>query len=214
MSSIWRKVKQLIANKTYSLKGIVKGHHLMTYRGVPCIKCPFDYVIYQMILNEVRPDLIIEVGTNCSGSALYLADILENIGGGEIHTIDIDDRAYDLVKKNKRIKFFHNGWEGYGVENTKGFQKILIIEDGSHQFQSTLGALNKLGHLVTKGSYLIVEDGIVDALGQSDDFDGGPVKAIKQYLKNNTDFLIDDQWINMFGKSATFNTMGYLKKLN
>jgi cephalosporin hydroxylase len=117
MSSIWRKVKQLIANKTYSLKGIVKGHHLMTYRGVPCIKCPFDYVIYQMILNEVRPDLIIEVGTNCGGSALYLADILENIGGGEIHTIDIDDRAYDLVKKNQRIKFFHNGWEGYDVEN-------------------------------------------------------------------------------------------------
>lgn len=214
MKSLLSKIKYFIANKTYPLKGIVKGHHLMTYRGVPCIKCPFDYVIYQMILNEVRPDLIIEVGTNNGGSALYLADILENIGGGEIHTIDIDDRAYDLVKKNRRIKFFHNGWEGYDIENAKGFQKILVIEDGSHEFESTLGALRKLGHLVSEGSYLIVEDGIVDALGQSEIFGGGPVKAIKNYLKNNTDFLIDGRWINMFGKSATFNTIGYLKKIN
>ncbi len=213
MRSLLRKARGFIANKTYSLKGIVKGHHLMTYRGVPCIKCPFDYVIYQMILDEVRPDLIIEIGTNCGGSALYLADMLENIGRGEIHTIDIDDRAYELAKKNKRIKFFHEGWEGYDLENAKGFEKILVIEDGSHEFESCLGAMRKFGHLVSDGSYMIVEDGIVDALGQSGMFGGGPVKAIKNFMKNNTAFQIDHRWINMFGKNATFNTLGYLKKL-
>jgi cephalosporin hydroxylase len=36
---------------------------------------PFDYVIYQMIINEVKPDLIIEIGSNIGG-ALYIADLL------------------------------------------------------------------------------------------------------------------------------------------
>jgi cephalosporin hydroxylase len=212
MKSLLRKLKFPFSHTSYSLKGIDKGHHQITYRGVPCIKCPFDYVIYQMILNEVRPDLIIEIGTNYGGSALYLADILENIGGGEIHTIDIDDRAYELVKKSQRIKFFHNGWEGYDLQNAKGYEKILVIEDGSHEFQSTLGALKKFGNLVTSGSYMIVEDGIIDELGQSSAYGGGPVKAIKNYLATQSEFIIDDKWLNMFGESATFNTLGYLKK--
>ena len=212
MKSLLSNLKLPFIHKAYSLKGIDKGHHLITYRGVPCIKCPFDYVIYQMILNEVQPDLIIEIGTNYGGSALYLADILENIGKGEIHTIDIVDRAYELVKKSNRITFFHNGWEGYDIQNANGYNKILVIEDGSHEFQSTLGALKKFGDLVTSGSYMIVEDGIIDELGQSAAFGGGPVKAIKNYLESRTDFIIDDKWVNMFGESATFNTLGYLKK--
>lgn len=65
---------------TISLPGIQKGHHNTTYRGVPCVKCPFDYVIYQMIVEEVRPDLIIEIGAFEGGSALYLADLLDNYG--------------------------------------------------------------------------------------------------------------------------------------
>lgn len=212
MKSLLSKLNLPFIHKAYSLKGIDKGHHLITYRGVPCIKCPFDYVIYQMILNEVQPDLIIEIGTNYGGSALYLADILENIGKGEIHTIDIDDRSHELVKKSNRIKFFHDGWEGYDIQNANGFKKILVIEDGSHEFQSTLGALKKFGDLVTNGSYMIVEDGIIDELGHSAAYGGGPVKAIKKYLEGHSEFVIDDKWINMFGQSATFNTLGYLKK--
>ena len=214
MSSIIQKFTSLLSPKAYTLKGIDKGHHHITYRGVPCIKCPFDYVMYQMIINEVQPDLIIEIGTNHGGSALYMADILDKIGGGKIHTIDIDNRAYDLAKSHDRISFFHNGWEGYDLQQAKGFAKILVIEDGSHEYGSTLGALKKFGPIVTNGSYLIVEDGIIDALGQSEAYNGGPVKAIKEYLASTGDYSIDYKWLNMFGESATFNTLGFLKKNN
>lgn len=97
-----------------------------------------------MILNEGRPDHVIEVGTNYGGSALYLADILENIGGGEIQTIDIDNREYVMVKKSRRIKFFHNVREEYDIQNAKWYEKILVIDDGSHEFQSTLSVLKNL----------------------------------------------------------------------
>ncbi|MGZ8552911.1 MAG: CmcI family methyltransferase, partial [Chitinophagaceae bacterium] len=69
-----------------TIKGIDKGHHNTTYKGVRCIKSPFDYVIYQMIIDEVKPDLIIEIGSYEGGNALYLADLLVLYGKGEIHT--------------------------------------------------------------------------------------------------------------------------------
>ena len=62
-----------------------------TYRGVKMMKFPFDYLQYQMIINDVKPDLIIEIGTLMGGAALYYADLMDTIGieGGEVHTIDV-----------------------------------------------------------------------------------------------------------------------------
>src|SRR3989338_1442430 len=65
------------------------GHFKVTYRGIRAIRCPFDYVIYQMIIWEIKPDLIIEIGTSNGGGALYMADILDKIGNGIVHTINI-----------------------------------------------------------------------------------------------------------------------------
>lgn len=200
--------------KKFGLEGVDRGHHSTTYRGIPCIKCPFDYVMYQMIIHELKPDLIIEIGTNQGGSALYMADLLEKTGKGEIHTIDIEEKAGDMVKFHPKIKLFNSGWEGYDLENTLGFEKIMVIEDGSHMYESSLGAMNKFKDVVSVGSYLIVEDGILDALGISKKyFGGGPVRAIKEFLSENDNFIIDKKWEDMYGPSATFNTSGYLKRI-
>ena len=44
----------------FDVHSIYVGHHKVSYRGINAIKCPFDYVIYQMILFEVKPDLVID----------------------------------------------------------------------------------------------------------------------------------------------------------
>jgi cephalosporin hydroxylase len=41
--------------------------------GVRAQKCPLDLWVYQKILYEQRPELILETGTAHGGSALYLA---------------------------------------------------------------------------------------------------------------------------------------------
>jgi cephalosporin hydroxylase len=61
--------------------------------GVPCLKCPLDLWIYQEIIGEIRPDLILETGTHLGGSALFLAHLLDSLGSGSIVTIDIRARA-------------------------------------------------------------------------------------------------------------------------
>ena len=47
--------------------------------------------MYQMIISEVKPDLIIEVGTRKGGGAYYLADLLDSIGNGVIQLRNASD---------------------------------------------------------------------------------------------------------------------------
>lgn len=196
-----------------SIESIDKGHHQVAYRGIKAIRCPFDYVMYQMIISEVRPDLIIEVGTRKGGGAYYMADLLDSIDNGVIHTIDIVDEVEQEVKKHKRIRFFTDGWANYDLELAKDYDKILIIEDASHMYKDSLGVLNKFHSLVSKDSYLIVEDGIINELGLEKKYDGGPLRAIREFLPKHPDFIVDRKWCDMFGKNATFNVNGYLKKI-
>lgn len=208
-----KKIKKLFHKDiSYPLKGIYNGHHHITYRGVPCIKCPFDYVTYQMILEEIKPDLIIEIGTNKGGSALYLADLMDIMGKGQIHSIDIQDEAFDLARKHPRIKLFTQGWEKYDLDLSKNFETILVIEDSSHEYKNTLQAIQKFAPVVSSGSYLIVEDGILNILGWGKSFGGGPLRAINEFLASRSDFEIDKKWEDFFGNQATFNPKGFLKK--
>lgn len=196
-----------------SVQSIYEGHHQVTYKGIKAIRCPFDYVIYQMIINEVKPDLVIEVGTNIGGGALYIADLLDMNGKGVLHTIDIVDIVDPRVKEHNRIKFFTKGWEDYNLELTQGFEKILIIEDASHYYEDTIGILNKFYSLVSLDSYFIIEDGIINELGFENGYNGGPLKALREFLPNHPEFIVDRKWCDMFGKNATFNVNGYLKRI-
>ncbi len=196
-----------------TINSIDNGHHKVTYRGIKAIRCPFDYVMYQMIIAEVEPDLIIEIGTRIGGGAYYLADLLDNIGKGVIHTIDILDEVDPIVKKHGRIEFFINGWAGYDLDLARKYDKILIIEDASHLYEDTIGILNKFHALVNKDSYFIVEDGIINELGLEKKYNGGPLKAIREFLQTHPEYIVDRKWCDMFGTNATFNVNGYLKKI-
>lgn len=197
----------------FKLKDIDAGHHRVTYKGVPAIKCPFDYVMYQMLVMQLQPDLIIEIGTNKGGSTLYLADLLQLNGKGVIHTIDLPSNTeHELLHQHPRIRMFKSGYAGYDVNEATGFPTVLVIEDGSHMYEDVLKTLEKFSPLVTPGSYCIVEDGIVTELGKEKLFNGGPQKAIQEFLRHNNNFIIDLQWCDFFGPNATFNVNGYLKK--
>lgn len=198
----------------FNIQTLERGHHKMFYKDVPIIKCPLDYVLYQMILWEVKPDLIIEIGTNRGGSALYFADLLDIIGHGEIHTIDIEDMVYEEVKKHKRIKLFKEGFQNYDLKNAENFKNVIVIEDGSHTYEDVKATFDKLNSVVSKNSYFIVEDGIIDKLGWKRKYSGGPNKAIKEIILHNESFTIDRKWCDFFGINATFNTNGFLKKIS
>jgi cephalosporin hydroxylase len=196
-----------------TIKSIDKGHHKVTYRGVKAIRCPFDYVMYQMIISELKPDLIIEIGTRKGGGAYYMADLLDSMGKGIIHTVDIEDDVDPIVKEHGRIKFFTDGWSGYDLELTKNFDTILLIEDASHMYEDTIGVLRKFHSIVSVDSYIIIEDGIINELGMEKKYNGGPLRAIREFMSEQSNFIVDRKWCDMFGTNATFNVNGFLKKI-
>lgn len=197
-----------------SLKKINEGHHKVTYKGIKTMRCPFDYVMYQMIIGEVMPDLIIEIGSYDGGGAIYLSDLQKVYKiNGEIHTIDINDNAKKNIIGYDNIKFFGNGSENYDLELTKKFKKILVIEDAAHTYECSKSALERFAPVVSIGSYLIIEDGIVNELGIEKQYGGGPLKAIREFLPMHKEFIVDRKWCDLFGKNATFNVNGYLKKI-
>jgi cephalosporin hydroxylase len=197
------------------LKSIESGHLNTKYRDITMHKSPFDITIYQMIVNEVKPDLIIEIGTFKGGGALYFADLLNIIGKGEVHTINIIEDVDDLqVINNPRIKRFTEGYQNYDINLARGFEKVLVIDDGSHRSQEVLDAFNKFKSVVTHGSYYIIEDGVLSDLGYDSTYDGGPLKVMGEIIDNNKDFTVDRKWCDFYGKNATFNPNGYLKRTN
>jgi cephalosporin hydroxylase len=200
-------------HKKFKLIDIDAGHHHVTYKNVYAKKCPFDYVLYQMLIAELKPDLIIEIGTNKGGSALYFADLLELNRHGELHTIDLPENNEDvLLHSHSRIKIYKQGYSGYDTTELKGFNKVMVIDDGSHLYEDVLATLEKFSPFVTTGSYFIVEDGIITELGLENQYNGGPQKAIREFLKKNMNFETDRKWCDFFGPNATFNVNGYLKK--
>lgn len=199
----------------FELQGIYEGHLRVTYRGVPALKCPFDYVIYQMIIHDLKPDIIVEIGTNKGGSTLYLADLLELNQKGIVHSIDLPENAeYPSLKDHPRVKLFKQGFLHYDTAALASFETVLVIEDASHQYDDSAKALEKFAPFVTPGSYYIVEDAVVKALGREKEFNGGPGKAIQEFLERNKTFAVDRGWCDFFGPNATFNTDGYLKRIS
>jgi cephalosporin hydroxylase len=206
--------KKTSSHKKFDIKDIEKGHHNLKYNNVSMLKCPFDYPLYQMIINEVNPDLIIEIGTHHGGNSLYMADLLRMKGNGMVHTIDIKEYVdMTILDNHPNIVRFLGGFDNYDLANTNGFNNILVVDDGSHQYHDVKRALEKFSDIVSVNSYFIVEDGVINELGYSEGYDGGPLRAITEFVNETQNFVIEHKWSNFFGENYTFNPMGYLKKI-
>ena len=77
-----------------------------TYFGIPCQRSPLDFWIYQEIIFALKPDVIVEIGSYCGGSALSLAHLCDHLDKGRIITVDIDhSRLNQTAKNHPRISF-------------------------------------------------------------------------------------------------------------
>jgi cephalosporin hydroxylase len=168
-----------------------------------------------MLLWDVKPDLVIEIGTNHGGSALLISDTLRAIVPNyKIHTIDIENLVTNNeVLQDQNIIRFGDGFEKYDTKLISGFENVLIIDDGSHLFEDVLKCLHKFAPFVSKNSYFVVEDGAVNYVGWKKQYRGGPLKAINKFLELNDEFEIDRRYENLFGERTSNNPNGYLRKV-
>lgn len=180
--------------------------------GIPTQKCPLDLWIYQEIIFEVKPDIIIECGTAKGGSALFLASMCDLVKRGRVITIDIED--IEGRPKHERITYLlGSSTSPQTVEQVKNMIEsgvnIMVILDSDHSKHHVLNEMRIYGEFVTKGSYLIVEDTNINHPVPSE-LELGPMEAVEEFLRENECFVVDRSKEKFF---MTFNPSGYLIKV-
>jgi cephalosporin hydroxylase len=182
------------------------------FLGVSTWKSPLDLWVYQELLWELRPGLIVETGTAHGGSALYLATLCETIGSGEVVSIDIGEwpdrpahpRLTYVVASSTDPQVVAQVADRAGAAGT-----VLVVLDSDHSRDHVLAELRAYAPLVTPGSYLVVEDTNVNGHPVYEAFGPGPMEAVQDFLKECDDFEVDRSREKFL---LTFNPGGWLRK--
>jgi cephalosporin hydroxylase len=191
--------------------------HHARWLGVKVLKNPLDCWIYQEILWEVRPDIVVEIGSFAGGGSLYFCHLLDLLGHGTVVSVE-EDRTHFEVKHPRLVEITGNSGEQHVKDHVASLctgNKTLIVHDADHSRDAVLRDLHFYADLVSPGSYFIVEDGVVDVfdpraaprLGWEQP---GPLVAIREFLKHDERFVMD------MGRERyliTYNPCGFLKRV-
>ena len=196
---LFHKNGQLTYNNTYWL-------------GIAAQKCPLDMWVFQEILQETRPDVIVETGTFKGGSACFYASIFDLMKHGRVVTVDIED--YKEKPRHPRITYLLGSSTSEGIlQQVRGSiqpgEKVMVFLDSDHHQAHVLSELRLYSPLVTPGQYLIVEDTHFNGHPILPKFGPGPWEAVEEFLRVNPDFVADRSR-ERFG--LTFNPRGFLKR--
>ena len=199
----------------HALAQIQGGTLNYSYKRIRCAKSPFDLALYQLLLGRLRPRTVLEFGTLAGGSALWFADQLRILGiEGHVHSMDIAappaftdaDITFHTGDVLTVAKHMPASW----VRSLP--RPILVVEDAGHHYKMTLAVLDHLGPLLESGEYIAVEDSVATAMGYAHIYDGGPLRAIQEFLAAHPEFEIDRSYCDFFGHNNTWNVNGYLRR--
>lgn len=211
--------------------------------GRPIIQYPQDIVAMQELIWKVKPDLIIETGIAHGGSLIFSAsmlaqlDMIDAIESGcsfnpqktkrKVLGVDIDIREHNKVKIESHPMY---SWiqmiQGSSISGeiidqvkdiAKDYSRILVCLDSNHTHDHVLAELNAYAPLVSKGSYCVVFDTIIEDMPK--DFypnrpwnkGDNPKTAVWEYLKSCSEFEIDKSIQDKL--LITVASDGYLKRV-
>lgn len=180
--------------------------------GVRTDKNPVDLWIYQEVLHELRPDLIVETGTAFGGSALYLASMCDLLGHGRVVTVDIIEQ--EERPRHPRIEYLTGS--STAPETVEEVERriepgatILVVLDSNHKRDHVLEELRLYAPFVSPGSYVIVEDTILNGHPVTPEYGPGPMEAVDAFLAETDEFEADRRREKLY---LTFNRKGYLRR--
>jgi cephalosporin hydroxylase len=169
----------------------------MTYMGFKLWKMPSDLFLYQFLIHQIRPALLIETGTAFGGSALYYAHLMDQVGVGHVLSIDLQAAAKTLPR-HPRIEYF-GGRSSTDYTVLKEVSKrvkwyggpIMVSLDSDHSADHVSAELNGYAPLVTPASYLVVEDENVNGHPVFPSHGPGPWEASRKYFAKHSEFVQD-----------------------
>lgn len=190
-----------------------KYSYHFSWLGRPVIQYPQDILAMQELIWRVKPDLIIETGIAHGGSLIFYASMLElnALCGGPEHAralgIDIDIRRHNRKALEehpmmRRATMF----EGSSIapdmvarvhDFAEKFSRVMLVLDSNHTHEHVLAELNAYAGLVTRGSYCVVFDTVVEYMPEDSFPDrawgrgNNPMTAVQSFLEEHPEFEVD-----------------------
>lgn len=160
----------------YKFEEFYEGNRMdlvQRFMGMNMGQFPIDQQLIQEMLYDVKPDLIIEMGTRCAGGTAWLSSLMELINPqAEIWTVDVDEKpCLNQTRKHpilgrllQRVHFIlgdavaaDTRKQVYAAAAAKGGTTLVILDD-LHNERHVFNELNMYAPLVSEGSYILVQD--------------------------------------------------------
>lgn len=183
-----------------------------------CVKTTEDLARYRRVIEETRPDLIIECGTFSGKSAVWFARI------ADCQVITIDVTPY--IDPDIRLVM-----DALGVDDRVGsstdpdvvddvtlmavqHERVMVVLDSDHSAPHVAREMELYGPLVTPGCYMVVEDGILRWMPAEEQkhYDGNPLDAIEAWMEAHGDEWEIDVDIEGMSPVSQFPS-GWLRRL-
>lgn len=162
----------------------------MVWAGRPTMRSVWDFALAPLMVNEIKPKSIIELGTASGGSTILWADLQKLSGlAPQVLSMDIDPPEFNhegvtlLRGDSNRIE------EGLPIDLLMSLPHPWLVIEDAHVNIS--GVLAHIDRLTQPGDYLIVED--VDAESIL-----GPFLAARPGR-----YQVDTRFTDFFGHNAT-----------
>lgn len=175
-----------------------------SWGGLPVVQLPDDLIRLQEVVTSIRPDVIIETGIYYGGSLLFHATVCEGLGNGRVIGIDRQIAAETRAavsshRLSHRIAMIEgDSASSATVAAVRGLvgeaKSVLVILDSDHSRAHVAREMEAYAPLVTRGSYLIVCDGIMHDLadvpgGEPRWLEDNPDTAARHFLASHPEFV-------------------------
>lgn len=169
-----------------------------TWAGYPLQQLPEDVVRLQEVMFDLQPEVIVETGVCEGGSLLFHATICEAIGKGRVIGIDVRIPTIENERLGRRITTVEG--DSTAPETVAKVRElagssgpVMVILDSDHSRAHVAKELEAYAPLVTPGSCIIAEDGMMRDVS---DVPGGdaswvhdnPATAALEFLARHPEF--------------------------
>jgi cephalosporin hydroxylase len=212
---LWERTGRRPVTRLFHRDLIVKTGNFgnTTWVGQPIWQNVLDLWTIQETIAEIRPALLIETGTNRGGSALFYAHLMDLLGTGRVMTIDVV-KLHDL--EHPRIDFLTgSSTDAAVVDRARAAAEtadgpVMVILDADHDRDHVREELELYAPLVTPGSLLLSQDGVIDEVGFFRDSRPGPLPANRDFLARHPEFEHDRERNERF--LLTHHPVGWLRR--
>jgi cephalosporin hydroxylase len=161
---------------------------IFRWGSIPCFKAIYDLGIYAMLIAELQPGTLIELGSGTGGSAVFFADLCTS-SGLTTEIVSVDRAPVEV--SDPRVAFIQSDcaeWLSAAVKSKREFRRpCLLIED----FHGDLGGFfEQIDSILEVGDYLIIED-------------SSPKQNRISEVITNRPYLIDSKFTDLFGINCT-----------